>query len=493
MIILRDFIKHAMVPLLAALCFVLCMQEAYAQATRPIPLYQCTTIGNTNAITANIISCMNVAIRGATFELLGYVSNYMAPIVSAVSLYAILIHGIKILGGAGQLTAQTATLLLRLGAVNFFFWNLGGVTADGNFLGAMPFHIMDELASTVGGSPFGNNPCTDDKANFPWSYIDCFLGQIFGFDSNNSGNRLLYHGVLGMSAAALFSGTTGIAMTFSAILALFELLMFGLDILYTYLIAVLVLAVCIALSPVIIPLALFNYADKYFKKWLANMIAAILIPALLFGFLCMTLQLFALQISDVLSSLNPSRHYDSNGLDFYPPYAIQDNSMFTWMQRNSDSYAKMQHDVYEKVHDADPRNVPATNSNMSSKASNESMVNAFSFWGLQFGEAPTSNIFKVVIQFVTLWIYSSVLIGMIRKIPAIAQDMAGALQSIDMKRQSIAQRVGGIGSNMKMGGGALIGGVTGGGLASILTKSSKGRQLGTVAGAAMGALIGRRA
>jgi len=464
------------------LCLGLLPYDVYAQTTGTNPYIppnfyfnttSCVTVGQTNAIMTNFVNCTDSAIRSATLTLVDTMSRAIAPAIAAISVYAIALHGIKIIGGAEELTAQTAGFLIRLALVNFFFFDIGG------FAGQL-FSIMNELAGIMGFTP--------------WQSADTSLGYIMGYDASDSGHRVLYHGTLAMVASALFSGPAGVAMMSSGVIAMFELLMFGMEIVYVYLLSVLMLSLCIIVSPLIIPLALFSYADRYFKKWLSNVIGAILVPMFLFGFLQFTLDLFSGQILQILHSLNPIGHTDNNygGLDYYPPYATQDNVFLSWIKRLASGFAKFASDVYHWATDLLTHNVPATNPTMDSRAKNAAITNPFSYWALTFGSNPEANMFKVVTNFVLLWIYASVLIGMIKKIPGLALEIAGSQVSIDMQSQSIAQKIGETAQNLKIGGGALIGGVAGGQLGAGITKSAAGRGAATVTGAIIGTLVSRR-
>jgi len=433
----------------------------------------CTTVGITNAITTNFIACVDGSIRTATYVILNSVSNYMALVVASVSVYAIAVHGIKILGGETDITAKTAILMLRLAVINFFFYNLGG-------LANIPYAILDEVANiTAGGWT-------------PWGQVDAYLGAIFGFDASDNHNRELFHGVLAMLGASLFAGTPGIMAVSSGLLALFKLILFALDLVYVYLLAVLVLSLCIIISPLMIPLALFQYSERYFNKWLSSVIGSILVPAFLFGFLSLTLNLFEAQIGNILSDLNPNGYIDAYGLNSYSPYARQKQTSYSWVQRTDPNVARAMSNTISANSSMPPPSTPVTNTTMDPKSSNGAMVGLLSYWGVNFGNNNDSNMVRVLLSFVSLWIYASVLIGMIKKIPGVAYEIAGATAAISIQGKPFASRMAETKENIKIGGGSLLGGTAGGQVGAAATRSLAGREASGVAGAIVGGLIGKR-
>jgi hypothetical protein len=468
--------------------------------------YQPNSMGRTNYIVSRFIYCIRGSIEAVTFSsgnsVMKALSDLMFPVVAALSTLMIIVHGVKLLAGEGNGITSTMKLMFRLALVNFFFYNMGGFAE-------VPYRVMDELSGIV-----ANNWT-------PWGDIDYLMGMLFGyqpgFDPGNSDfnpnnasmklfnltnnahdvtHRVLKHGVLAVVAASVFSGTTGFAMASAAIMAILELVFFVLDIVYTYLVAVLVISLCIMVSPLMIPLALFQYADKYFDKWLKTMIGAILVPTLLFGFLNFALGLINSNIINVIDSLNPSGHYDNLGGSDFAPYAREDQAIGSWVQKTHGSYAKIMDDGVANATGKFNKNVPAFNPSMDSKTNNSTVTNSYSFWAINIaggGNGPDRNMTQALFAFAQLWIYAFVLIGLIKKMPAIAQEIAGVAGSIGFSGGSVASRVNESVENIKMGSGAMIGGVAGKELASSAGAKGGAQTRSAEMGAIIGSMIGKRA
>ena len=427
--------------------------------------------GATNDMVTNLVSCVDTNIRSATVLMNNQLSTFMSPIVAALSVFAIAFHGIKILGGEGRFTASTMSLLLRLALVNFFFSNLGGM-AD------KPFIIMDDLANVV-------------ASNWtPWAYVDKDLGDIFGYSSD--GTKQLYNGILALLAAAIFSGTPGVMMTSVGFIVLSEIIKFVFDLTYTYLQAVLAVSFYVLISPLIIPLALFQYSEKYFSKWLSGLMGAMLIPTFLFGFLSFTWGAFDARVKDMLTAANPAG-YQKSGADYFSPYGRSSQSAYSWMRYVDPGLAKKVEDnISSSPVGAKLPTVPSSNIAKDPKAANASVVNLLSYWGLNFGTDNETTIKNIIAGLVPLWIYASVMLGIIRKIPALALEIAGAGIALNVGGQSLKQKMAETLDNLKFGTGAAIGTMVGGAAAKAVTKSAEKREASALVGAAIGVLVVER-
>ena len=96
----------------------------------------------------------------------------------------------------------------------------------------------------------------------PWVQVDYFIGVLFGFSSNIT----LLQGLIGIIGTALFSSTAGMALFISGLMALFNLVLFAFDLVYTYLNALITIGVLLILSPIIVPLGAFLYDRKTCQK-----------------------------------------------------------------------------------------------------------------------------------------------------------------------------------------------------------------------------------
>jgi len=447
-----------------------------------------SSVGQNNGITTTLVGCVNQAMRNDAYLLLGTMSDFLTNVVGALSIFAIAWHAIKIFGGEGEIKAQTIGFLIKLAAINVFFYNL-------SVFKTLPFDLMDELANAIGPTP--------------WSTIDGLLGQVFGFDSTNQGGRLLYHGTVGMASAAAFAGAPGFIMFAAALFALFEFVMLGMEIVYVYLVSVLVLALMVIMSPLMIPLLIFRYSEKYYMSWLKTMMGAVLIPVFLFGFLSFSMNFFTFGIPnttgtgtkniggipDILSGLNPQGYTDPHyaGLDYFTPYTRQGHSLFNWtMSTDPNAQQAATQSIINANPNEPPTLMPTASPNISSRGAESPMVKAFSLWSINFGAANHTNFRDVALSFAALWIYASVMMELVSKMPEVAQEVAGMSISISFQGQSLKQKVSENLQNLKFGGGALLGGLAGKEVGKSITKSAKGREASALAGIIGGGLVSGR-
>jgi len=498
----------------AMLCVFFCLFSSHAYAQTPYGLpagcsgYAPPDLGGPpslpHSVTTAFVNCVDSTIRnvvyGASGSIMHVISVHMTPIVQALSVLFIAVHAIKILGGVSNLTYETAKMMIALAGVNFFFYDLGGMAAA-------PFNIMDELQGVVG------------QGFTPWGDLDLLFGMIFGVDPDNGAsmgvvnhttgaavtvtgaNRTLVNGMIALLGTTAFAGAPGLMLSLTGVLAFFELISFVLDIIYTYFLAELLLGLCVVVSPIMVPLTLFQYSKRYFDKWISTMLGAMLVPAFLFGFLYLMINMICQPIYDALNYLNPAGYTDENGNPSYVPYSRQNQSAVSWTQDSAGAFAG---DIAKNVNTAsnaasgsNAPNTPAVGAFMDSRGSTKTLAN-YSFlgavdatsWGINLvGPPPYDNadinIRNAMFSLFTLWVYVSVLTGLISNIPDIAQEICGGAMSI-MRGQSLSDRFAGAHASLNAGGGSFMAGMS-----RPKTAPPPGDSA-AAAGAAMGKLVGPR-
>ncbi len=306
-------IKIPFLALVMALCLWLPF-EAHAADGLPAVFDTCATNGANASVpacgtltdsdyTAKVVYCVQYTVLQAVSALLTNLSGYMQGTVAAAFTLAIAIFGMHTLsGGAGEMKARVPAFALRMGIVALYSYNLGGLVPS-------IFSVEQELVtlaakpvtSLPAACPFYSNGQLDPSCVWtPWSQIDGFLGILIGFAPCQLWTDTLAKGLLGIIAAALFSTTIGIGVFLAGIMALVEVVLFIFDVVYVYLMAILVIGFQLAISPLIVPLGIFFYTEKYVTKWLNMLIAAMLTPVLLFAFLALFLGIFNVFISQYI-------------------------------------------------------------------------------------------------------------------------------------------------------------------------------------------------
>jgi hypothetical protein len=210
-----------------------------------------------------------------------------AYILGLVILAITLFGGKILLGSVERPGPEAFRLLLKIGAVLLFTNTLGG------FLPYI-FPSMESLASYAmsyigdqGQSPFLAS-CSTPGGFYDtsiWRRVDCIIQRLFtgNTEANGAGYRV---GVLWVLAVAVF-WTTFLGF-FVFIVMFYTFLMIFLLVIrcvYVFLAAYAFLSLLIAISPLIIPLVLFQNTMNYFNKWWRQALSMILQPMLLFAYM----------------------------------------------------------------------------------------------------------------------------------------------------------------------------------------------------------------
>ncbi len=237
-----------------------------------------------------LIPCIEAPMRLATVSMLQAMSDYLKPVVVILATLAIVFFGIRVMSGEAEM-GEAFIFLLRLGMVALFSFNLGG------FAQAL-FDIFDELLRMV------YLPDSSGVVTNPWIGIDGFISKIIGF-SKEENHQELKNGLLGLLGGSMYSKVFGIMLAIIGSMTLMALFAFIFEATYSYLSSVLSIAFLIIVSPLIIPLAFFQYGDRYVKTWLNMLIYAMVSPIMLFAFLSIFMSLFNDIVDQVFTLLDP--------------------------------------------------------------------------------------------------------------------------------------------------------------------------------------------
>lgn len=238
-------------------------------------------------LTERIVNCLRRIIDGAVQDFLTEFQLALNGFMLALITLAVTLFGGKILLGVVERPGQEAfTLLLKIGAVLLFTNSLGG------FL-PMVFPVMESMAGYgmsyigAGDSSAFLQSCSE-AGGFDasiWRKIDCIMQRIFtgGDVADDPTYRV---GILWVLAVAIlwtsFIGFFVFAMMFSVFLMIFLLVI---RCVYVFLAAYAFLALLIVISPLIIPLVLFQNTVNYYNKWWRQFLSMIIQPMLLFAYM----------------------------------------------------------------------------------------------------------------------------------------------------------------------------------------------------------------
>jgi type IV secretory pathway VirB6-like protein len=469
----RSLGGHAV--LVALLVALFCL-PGQAMAAGPNPpdtvpeLEDCTGGGfPPEKITSKIVYCVKKTIIEVTEDIFNAITAYMLDTVTVIFAVALTFQAVKIFGGEGEVTSRGMKMLFRLGIIWLFFTDTFGLVY-------YTYYIMDELIAYA---------LVLTPGFTPWEAIDNFVGRLLGF----GGTLTIVQGVIGVVFGAMLSGSVGIPMFASGIMAMYDVLMFVLDVVYTYLTAIITISFMIILSPILIPWAAFRYSERYFKKWLDTVIGAMLTPMLLFGFLSFSIAIFDQLITNTLNELSQNVT-NANGDPDFAQFWRMNQPAFGWMMPTDPNYiAQLMSQIGPVACAGGAANcddqttilppVPNVINPFNKIGFNYNLLNVF---GVSYDQQMLQ---KIMLNFVALWMYAMLMKGLIKKMPEIAARIAGMVNPLTVQSAPFKQKIRDLGA----GAGAMLGGGLGSQIGGAVNPVM-GRQIGAVAGMLGGGQLG---
>ncbi|MFO0388979.1 MAG: type IV secretion system protein [Alphaproteobacteria bacterium] len=411
---LRPTISLALISVF--LLFALFVSPANAQG---LDLDTCAGgAGPPNAYTSKVVMCVTVALIDASQQMAVALSYYMGDIATAMLALGTAWLGMQILGGEKQLTQKTVTFAIKIGVVSMFFFYTPQISS-------LMINILFQFLTLL------NGPWT------PWGFLDGLIAKFMGYGPS----LVLAQGLLGILGATLMSSTTGIFLFMAGGIAILDLFLFLFNVVFTYLLAVMVMTFMLALTPMFAPLLLFYSTEKYFNKWWHIIVSAMLVPILMFTFLFFFLQIFNMLLADIFNVLgfpcsNPANLATCEAPDF-SAYWKMNQPLFAWLMPADPNFSQQISDMSR----ADQLSTPAVQSNVNPflrRAYNNNMMNVP---GVNFGPNDVQISEQLVFALISLWIFASLMKSIITKIPNIADDIAGALNRITVESTQIENTI----------------------------------------------------
>ncbi len=258
----------------------------------------------------------------------------------ALTLY-IMFFGIKLmyepqaaLDGGGVIMVLLKLFLVQYFAVGTLpqYFNFGDVTSNGVTEIVMPLilelmsgfsNIMLQAASSQSNGDF----CFIDTASYDpgysyyamWDSLDCRIGYYLGYypsdvivpDSDFPQDWFKDKmGIFGLMAAATWMGS--LVVLICMIFFVKFLLEITFKILMSFIIAILNVYMLAYLSPIFIPMYLFEYTKKYYEGWKSLLLSCCIQPLILTAYLTMALGFFDQTVykqCQFISTTSPSGKY----------------------------------------------------------------------------------------------------------------------------------------------------------------------------------------
>ncbi len=373
--------------------------------------------------TSRVVYCIKSSVISAVDTFIFFLVLYLGNTLVVMFIMAVIAFGFVVVSGERQLTRRVIAFLLRFGLVLMFAQTMPAWTQS-------IFAIQDQLVSIAMGS------------YDPWQDIDQFIGKFFGFGQNVA----LYQGLLGLIGASVFSSTLGIVLFLAGLMAIIDMILFIFSTVFTYLISVIVIAFLLILSPFIIPLALFFWTERYFRKWLHILFAAMLTPVLLFPFLQLAMGIFGVLLADIFQILGFNCPDCTSGdplnctlstceVPDLRAYWKLNQPAASWLSQTDPASAQN----LQNVTGAQELSIPGVQSNVNPLMRRSLQMSAL-FPAVNFGPNGPSLIQQLAFGFISLWIFASLAKSLVRKIPEVADNIAAAVSGITVPTLS-AQRM----------------------------------------------------
>lgn len=362
-----------------------------------------------------IVDCIETPVKDAVTTMLSDLSNFIKPIAGILSVLALIFFATELMGGQTNLAPKGFSLLIKIGIVALLSNNLGG-------LSKAIFGIFNDLLQLV-----TTHVGEDGHAVTPWQTMDGILGTLVGFakDSPTKDNPIL-DGIVALLGGSLFSKGLAFLITLMGVATLISIFTFVFDAVYLYLTSVILLGFLIILSPLIIPLLLFGFAEKYLKTWLHMMFATILTPVMMFAFLWMFLGILFNPSSSTdqgyvqeLMELLPANYAKNNIRTNQPLYS--DGKTV-----DSDTSAALS----KSVHTAEEGGLDGGQSTAQSQNFINSANNTMDSSPLKPSTITGMDNKAIFLKLLAIWIFVNLLKSMQSKIPEIAGAIAGSTTGV---------------------------------------------------------------
>lgn len=436
-----------------------CYNQAGSKSLAPIP------------VTSMIVQCIKESLdnlvagkgspNGESF--ISVAQKRLKNTVTAVLVLALVLFSIKAMSGGVQRPQEMYMLIIKFALVIYFTTGntmshyYGELTRLSNGLSEIVLKASSESKSK-GICNYKANDYKYSTGNYsylaPWDRLDCRILFYLGAPLDGIGGKIGTGGVatlavlLGAAPVLLVAGSV-IGIIFAggqiliALVAIFMAILLMMVILwlcYVFILSLVALSVIIILSPLFIPMVLFQHTKGYFDGWVKELITYSLYPVILFAFLS-----FMFIACDKI-------YY--NKLNFEPDNSYEENQAET-----SDSKKKKWFKLKDGECDNNKTTLACMMQNYSFKKS--TILGLFDFTYMEFGSSLIGELLKLCLVLFLFYHFLNIL-------PNMAAELAGNHRAALGSGQTPGQMVGKALSAAK----AAAGGVAG--VAAAAVKKARG-------------------
>lgn len=367
-------------------------------------------------VITRLVDCIENTMIAGVYNTVLALANLLVTTVGAMLALAVVFFGTRMALGEQGVQKKSMGFILRLVLVTCFFLGVDSLINA-------PYVIMQELTQVVTSGAAANGLPTTGWS--PWVQMDYILATFFGYGEIAPGQpRQIFQGIAGMISASLFSSTSGIFMFVFGMVSTITMVSLVLRAIYTYLAALALLSFVLIISPFMIPLAIFQWTERYTNKWLQYMAAAMLVPMMLFAGLYIMIGLLDIIMQQIFAALNCN--INAVG-DCFKSYWKFNQPMFSWMMP-TDPAIWANYENKGLTYDAPPMHSflnPMMGATMD--------MNVASTPALDFGPSNVYIMQAVMLQFIALAIALVITRSIVDAIPSIADDIAGVATSLRLE------------------------------------------------------------
>lgn len=273
--------------LLASWWIVLASEASYANTQQKQPGDLKYKIGNKQEncrgkhqgkLLAVIVPCIRDAVQDTTQQMTDQFDEYLKMPAVAFMTLVVTLFGVKMLINEGDLKKEGLMLLFKIAGVFLFMDNFGG------FIPHVFGTIVDGVDIVTNSLQWSlqNVQCNVGayQGERPWNFMDCILGELMGF----APGAVVGSSLLGMLGSSLWSGQFGGMVFLGGTWVIWFILKLLIRATYTYLMALIVVAFLVIISPIIIPLLILNQTFQYFEHWLRSLMSCMIQPIVVMAY-----------------------------------------------------------------------------------------------------------------------------------------------------------------------------------------------------------------
>lgn len=248
-----------------------------------------------------IVPCLTKTIERTTQRMTKEMISWLMPTIWAFVTFVVVLFGVKILQGEGQIQTHGMVLLIKITLVMAFLSLIPDTIVPSVY--TMMSQGQAIVMETVGPESGNSIKCDIGRygdANTPlvWAQVDCIMGKLWGFttgtdtNGNKSPNMLLASSVFGLLAGFFFGGTLGAVLFFACIGVLWSMFMLVMRIAMSFLNAYLLIALYLIIAPLFLPLVLLKVTTTYFDTWTKGIVAGLLLPVMICAYATLAFQIY---------------------------------------------------------------------------------------------------------------------------------------------------------------------------------------------------------